>query len=685
MRRIRSLLQSNNLPLVTLAVGVLATGLQLWLFATGIDQKGLILENHPAIYFTLALCFGFVAILYHCLYELPKAPAYSALYPASITAGLGNLLAGCAVLTVQLNWGYIGTLLQWAAALSFAYLGFCRATKRRPSFIAAGLICVFFMLFSVSQYRLWSSEPQIIGHIYPLFACIFLIFTAYHHAAMDLDGGNRKRLLFFSQLALLFSCISLFGENRLLYAGAVIWNFTGICSVSQWKPIGTVRLPRQVKFCIQLLEKAGFRCYAVGGCVRDSVLELQPQDYDLCTNATPEQIIEVFRQYPQVHNGAKHGTIGVILEDNIYEITTFRTEGSYTDSRHPDWVSFVSTVEEDLARRDFTVNAMAYSPRSGIVDPWGGRRDLEGRTLRTVGDPTARFTEDPLRILRGVRFAVRYHLLPEKSTESAMRALAPLMENLAKERVFSELCKLLPLITKADLLRYKDIFIQIIPELAPTVDFQQHNRHHIHDVFTHTACVVENTPQDAALRWAALLHDIGKPATFTRDEEGQGHFYGHAEESARLAEDILRRLKAPNSLREQVVFLVKNHMTTLIPDKKFLRRRLGQYTEDGLRKLIALQKADCTGKPETDQDPEFAWIESLIDEILEENACLQIKDLAINGNDLLQLGYEAGPHIGKCMAYLLEQVQQETLPNSEDALLPAAREFLNQQTNEQIS
>jgi len=561
--------------------------------------------------------------------------------------------------------------------LSFAYIGFCRSTKRRPSFIAAGLITVFFMLFGISQYRHWSSEPQIIRHIYPLFACVCLMLTAYHHSAIDAGLGNRKRLLFFSQLSLLFSFLCLPGENKPLYLGMILWNVTGICSVSLRKTKSTVRLPRQVKFCMQTLEKAGFRCYAVGGCVRDAVLDLQPQDYDLTTSATPEEIAEVFSQYPQVHSGAKHGTIGVILDNNVYEITTFRAEGTYTDSRHPDWVSFVPTVQEDLSRRDFTVNAMAYSPRSGLVDPFDGRWDLANRTLRTVGDPEARFTEDPLRILRGVRFAVRYHLIPDEKTEDAMLALAPLMDNLARERVFSELNKILPLITAEELLRFAPIFVQVIPELLPTIDFLQHNPHHIHDVFTHTAYVVAGVPQDCALRWAALLHDIGKPATFTQDENGNGHFYGHAEESARMAEDILRRLKAPNELRERVVFLVKNHMTDLVPDKKFLRRRLGQYTEAGLRALLALQKADFTSKPAGEDSPEFDWMEALIDEILQEDTCLQIKDLAVGGNDLLALGYEAGPHIGKCMVHLLEQVQQEILPNTKEALLPAAKEFLD--------
>ena len=673
MRPVKRLLQSDNLPLVTLSVGIVGVALQLWLLSTGIDEKGLFLPHHPAPWFLIALCAAFVAVLYYSLENVKIAP-YGALYPASLVAGIGNLLAGGAILTANLNWGGFGVLLQGVSALSFGYIGFCRATRRRPHFAAASVICLFFALFTISQYRHWSAEPQLIAHLFPLCACISMMLTAYHHAAMDAGFGSRRWLVFFSQLSLLFSCLCLTGENMLLHLGIMIWNITGICRLSGR---GMFYLPKNVKFCIEALEKAGFSCYAVGGCVRDSVLGIDPQDYDLCTNATPEEISEVFSQYSQVHSGVKHGTVGVILDHTVYEITTFRTEGGYTDSRHPDWVKFVSSVQEDLARRDFTVNAMAYSPRAGLVDPWGGKQDLRRRVLRTVGDPTARFTEDPLRILRGVRFAIRYRLTPEKETEQAMTSLAPLMENLARERVFSELCKILPLISAEQLLRYKDIFIQIIPELAPTVDFQQRNSHHIHDVFTHTAYVVENTPRDCVLRWAALLHDLGKPATFTMGEDGQGHFYGHAEESARMAEEILRRLKAPNDLREQVVFLVKRHMTDLVPDKKVLRRRLSQQGERGLKNLIALQKADKTGKHGEGNDVDFSPVERLIEEILQEDACLQIKDLAISGNDLLALGYAPGPQIGKCMAYLLDEVLQETLLNTRESLLPAAKDFLD--------
>ncbi len=436
-------------------------------------------------------------------------------------------------------------------------------------------------------------------------------------------------------------------------------------------------LPEKVSICIQALEKAGFSAYAVGGCVRDALLGITPQDYDLCTNALPEDTVRVFSQYSLVRSGEKHGTVGVVADGEVIEITTFRTEGGYQDSRHPDWVRFVDGLSEDLARRDFTVNAMAYSPETGYADPFGGQADLENRILRTVGDPTARFTEDPLRILRGMRFAVRFALTVEEKTLQAMYALAPLLNKLARERVFDELCKLLPLVTAQDLRRFAPVLTEAIEELKPAVGFLQHTPHHAYDVYTHTALVTQGVTPDLALRWAALLHDTGKPGAFTMDEAGRGHFKGHAQLSAQIADAVLRRLKAPTALREQVVLLIKHHMTPLEPDKRLLRRRLGQYGAETVGKMLCLQKADFAGKGVVDSDPMFPQIEAILDEILAEDACLTVKDLAIDGRDLISLGFAPGPGLGRCLAMLLEQVQDEKLPNETDALLQAARDALS--------
>ena len=434
-------------------------------------------------------------------------------------------------------------------------------------------------------------------------------------------------------------------------------------------------LPRPVQFCIDALERAGFAAYAVGGCVRDACLGLQPHDYDLCTAATPAQICDIFAAFPLVKAGEKHGTIGVVLEGEVYEITTFRTEGSYTDSRHPDWVEFVPQVEKDLARRDFTVNAMAFSPARGFADPFCGRADLQNKILRAVGDPRQRFTEDALRILRGVRFAVRFGLTPEQETLAAMTELAPRLHNIAAERIFDELCKLLPLVTAEDLVTFAPILCQVIPELTATVGFDQKNPHHAYDIFTHTAHVVEAVPADLTLRWAALLHDIGKPSTFSLDDDGKGHFYGHAEASVQLADSILRRLKAPTTLREDATLLIGQHMTRLEPEKKALRRWMGRLGEEKLGKLLTLQAADMgskgTGIPR--EMAQFDQLQAIIEEIRAENACLSLKDLAVSGHDLMQLGYR-GKAIGQALNALLEQVLDEKIPNEKEALLDAVRQ-----------
>ena len=433
-----------------------------------------------------------------------------------------------------------------------------------------------------------------------------------------------------------------------------------------------MNIPQEVRFCLDRLEQAGFAAYVVGGCVRDAQLGLTPHDWDMCTAALPEQTESVFSDCRLVLAGKKHGTVGVVTGSGVVEITTFRTEGDYRDNRHPAWVRFVPDIEEDLARRDFTVNAMAYSPTHGFADPFGGREDLKKKILRAVGDPETRFLEDSLRILRGIRFAVRYGLAPEEQTFAAMVKLKDLMDNLARERVFEELCKLFPLVSADDLLTYGPLLGAVIPELQPCMGFDQRNPHHIHDVYGHTACVVESVPSDLTLRWAALLHDIGKPATFSLDGEGLGHFYGHAKESAAMADTILRRLKAPTALRERVVLLIEQHMTPLTPDRKLLRRRLSSLGSEALHQLLALQEADFGGKEPLEYG-KFQEIRSIIRRLEEEDACLSLKDLAINGHDLMAAGF-SGPAIGKTLNHLLSLVLDEQLPNEKEVLLAAAQE-----------
>ena len=399
-------------------------------------------------------------------------------------------------------------------------------------------------------------------------------------------------------------------------------------------------------------------------------LGLTPHDYDLCTAALPEQMEALFCDFGLVLSGKKHGTVGVVTAHGVVEITTFRTEGGYGDNRHPDWVKFVPDIREDLARRDFTVNAMAWSPKRGFADPFGGQADLSNQILRAVGDPATRFREDSLRILRGIRFAVRYKLQAEVNTLHAMEELAPLMENLARERVFEELCKLLPLISSADLLTYAPILAAAIPELAPMIGFDQHSPHHAYDLLTHTAHVVENVPPILSLRWAALLHDTGKVVTFTRDDTSRGHFYGHAKESARIADGVLRRLKAPTALREEAVALIEGHMTRLQPERKFLRRQVSRLGFPMVYAQLKLQQADMASKGTAEDDGHelFHQVRQILEELQQEDACLSLRDLAVKGNDLMALGLQ-GKEIGETLNALLEQVVSETLPNEKEALL----------------
>ena len=436
-------------------------------------------------------------------------------------------------------------------------------------------------------------------------------------------------------------------------------------------------LPDYILHCIDALEEAGFQAWAVGGCVRDAILGLTPNDYDLCTDALPEQTEAVFADCPLILNGKKHGTVAVILDRNPVEITTFRTEGDYKDNRHPEWVKFVPDIKEDLARRDFTVNAMAYSPRRGFADPFGGREDLKNRILRAVGNPEQRFREDSLRILRGARFAVKYALEPEAATEKAMAELAPLMDNLARERVWEELCKLILLANAGDLQRFAPVITQVLPELLPQLNYNQNNHHHIHDLYTHTSLVTAAMPQNLPLRWAALLHDIGKPATRTEDEKGEAHYHGHAQVSAQMADAALLRLKAPTALRETAVQLIDRHMVWFEVNKKTVRRWISRLGFEMFDHLITLQRSDCiaTGTAGEAELAHFDEITRLAREIQEEKSCLTLKDLALNGHDLMALGY-TGRAIGNSLNRLLNLVLEEEIPNEKAALIAALEETI---------
>ena len=429
-------------------------------------------------------------------------------------------------------------------------------------------------------------------------------------------------------------------------------------------------IPNTVLELMERLENAGFECHCVGGCVRDWLMGIQPHDYDCCTSATPEEMQEIFADRQLVLAGLKHGTVSVVTSDGLVEITTFRTEGGYADSRHPDWVRFVRSLQEDLARRDFTVNAMAYSPRRGLSDPFGGQADLKKGLLRAVGDANLRFREDALRILRGLRFAARFGFQIEENTRRAMDEEIAGLDALARERVMTELEGFLRAARAVDLVNAAPLLCRCIPELAPTVGFDQHSRHHTHDVFGHTAAVVEAAPAATELRLAALLHDIGKPAAFSLDEQGEGHFFGHAAISAQIANDILLGLKAPNALREEVVWLVKHHMDQYAPEEKTARRLLSRHGLERMERLLDLQTADMG-----DRSDELEALRQMLRALAEKEGSLTLKTLAVKGTDLMQLGFTPGPELGQTLNSLLEKVLTGELPNDRDALLATLPKF----------
>ena len=431
-------------------------------------------------------------------------------------------------------------------------------------------------------------------------------------------------------------------------------------------------IPNSVLELIHQLEEAGFETWVVGGCVRDHLMGNVPHDYDCCTAAEPEQMQALFADRQLVLAGLKHGTVGVVTEAGVVEITTFRTEGGYLDSRHPDWVKFVRDVKEDLARRDFTVNAMAYSPRRGLCDPFGGQADLKNGLLRAVGDPNQRFREDALRILRGLRFAARFGFEIEEATRTAMHTEIAGLDTLARERVLTELEGFLLAATAQDILDGAELLFRVIPELAPQLGFDQKNPHHEHDIFTHTAMVVERAPKEPILRMAALLHDLGKVDTFFLDEKGVGHFYGHAGLGAKMAEDILRRLKCSNALREEVTWLIAHHMDRFPCEEKSARRCLSKHGLPRMERLTRLQMADFGGK--VDDGDLDEWLR-LLQEVDTREGALTLKTLAVKGKDLIGLGIAPGKQVGELLNRLLDLVLAGELPNDREALLEYLRKM----------
>ncbi len=440
-----------------------------------------------------------------------------------------------------------------------------------------------------------------------------------------------------------------------------------------------INIPQQVNTAIDILEGAGYKAYVVGGAVRDALMDREPGDWDITCSALPSQVKEAFEGFRIIETGLKHGTVTVIVDGMSLEITTFRIDGGYSDNRHPDSVSFTADVQDDLSRRDFTCNAVAYSPGEGFVDPFGGIEDIKSKIIRCVGEPDVRFNEDGLRILRALRFSRVLSFDIDPATAAAVHSNVNLLNGISRERVFSELCKIITSADKSFLEEYSDIFFNIIPELRPEQGCAQNHIRHIFDVWSHTCAAVENAKEDYLIRLAVLLHDIGKPACKTEDEKGVSHFYGHGKAGAAAADEIMRRFRASNKVRNYVVSLVEYH--DFVPDKiskKTYKKYLGRFGEEFIRDLFELRRADVSA-----QNP--AFIEEaleqnrkgleILEEIIKEESCLTVKDLAVNGNDLTGAGIVPSPEMGRILNRLFDEVISEKIPNEKSVLLSRAKEL----------
>ncbi len=436
----------------------------------------------------------------------------------------------------------------------------------------------------------------------------------------------------------------------------------------------TIKLPETIKFVLGKLEKNGFSAYAVGGAVRDYILGNPATDWDVTTSALPDETEKVFSGFKVIKTGIKHGTVTVIVNGCPVEITTFRKESGYTDNRHPDNVEFVSDLAEDLKRRDFTVNSLAYNEKEGLIDLYGGLSDLKNEIIRTVGDPRERFSEDALRILRAVRFSSKLGFTIEEKTYAAAKELKENLKNVSAERIFSEFTKTLcGKNVKNALLFYHEIITEIIPEMKPCVGFEQHSKWHLYDVYEHIVRSVEYIRPTAELRLTMFFHDIGKPdCFFTRD--GEGHFYGHPEVSAEKTDKILRRLKAPTAFREEVVFLVKNHDVRLSDSEIKNRKKLNEIGKERFFLLLDVKKADNAAQGTAlaeKEGKEIDKIRAIAEKIIENGEVYDIKQLKISGEDLIKTGF-SGKEIGEEMEKLLNACMENNLGNDEESLKAAA-------------
>ena len=433
------------------------------------------------------------------------------------------------------------------------------------------------------------------------------------------------------------------------------------------------KIPSGARYILQTLNNAGYETYLVGGCVRDLLRGVEPHDWDICTSARPEETERCFSGHRMIETGLKHGTVTVLEDGEPYEITTYRTEGPYSDSRRPDYVKFVSSLEADLARRDFTMNAIALGLDGSLQDPFGGKADIETGLIRCVGEPAQRFQEDGLRVMRALRFGAVFGYGIEERTAQAIHENRHMLEHVAAERINVELCKLLVGKRAGDILRqYPDVLCQFWPELGPLVTLEQNNPWHCWGGWEHTIHAMEAAPPDLVLRLTMLLHDIGKPRCKSTDENGVDHFYGHPAVSAKLADQMLRELKFDNRTRERVVTLVEHHDVQIPCRGRSIRKWLGRLGPEAFFQLLEVKRADGMGQSYElvkDRLVQLEEIRAKSEEIIAQGQCFSLKDLAVNGRDVIAAGVAPGPEVGRVLEKLLEQVLNGEVQNEQDALL----------------
>lgn len=441
----------------------------------------------------------------------------------------------------------------------------------------------------------------------------------------------------------------------------------------------TMDMPKNVDTAINLLQSAGFEAYAVGGCVRDSLLGKTPNDWDITTSAKPEDMKSVFADFHCIDTGIKHGTVTVVIDGEPLEITTFRLDGEYEDNRHPKSVTFTSDLGADLGRRDFTVNAMAYSKKTGTVDLFDGQNDLKNKIIRCVGDPDRRFNEDALRILRALRFASALDFEIEEKTAQSLLKNCALLGNISEERIAKELLKLVcGKGAKRILTDFAPVLFEILPELQPMYKNSHDNPHHCYDIYEHTLIAVESIDPEPTLRFAMLLHDCGKPAVKKFDENGVAHFYGHQRISAEISAQILARLKVSNKFRDEILFLVSNHdRWELYENTEKMPRYLSKFGLDGVLKLLKVMRADVLA-----QSPEYRYrldqiadAEEIAKNLAAQKPCLSLSELQINGRTLMDIGIPQGRKLGAVLAQLLDEVIDGVTKNTQEALTTRAREI----------